>query len=201
MREGPESWEMKSHRLTWKRAPWWPTCCAQALSSSGRARIMWGYWCCALSLQPCATLCNPADCRPPGSSVHRVCQARILEWVAVPSSRWSSWPKDGTYFSWLSWRVPKSHHGNYLVHYCKKKKKCVFLFNVLLLIRLIGFWYFFLSQYWSFNIYIKFPYFMFCIIGIKHGIFLQFEKLMLNFYYRQYFITNLLTFTLILSVL
>ena len=56
----------------------------------------------------------------------------------------------------------------------------------------MGFNFFFLSQYWSFNIYIKFPYFMFCIIGIKHGIFLWFEKLMLNFYYRQYFITNLL---------
>ena len=94
---------------------------------------------CALSLQSCATLCSPMGSRPPGSSVHRICQARILVWVAMPSSRWSSWPKDGIYVSWLSWRVPKSHQGNYLVRYCKKKKKCVFLFNVLLLIRPIGF--------------------------------------------------------------
>ena len=36
------------------------------------------------------------DCGPPGSSVHGVLQARILEWVAVPSSRASSGPKDGT---------------------------------------------------------------------------------------------------------
>ena len=32
-------------------------------------------------------LCDPVDCSPPGSSVHGVLQARILEWVAMPSSR------------------------------------------------------------------------------------------------------------------
>ena len=36
------------------------------------------------------TLCNPADCSLPGSSVHGILQARILEWVAMPSSRGSS---------------------------------------------------------------------------------------------------------------
>ena len=36
------------------------------------------------------------DCGPPGSSVHGILQARILEWVAVPSSRGSSRPRDGT---------------------------------------------------------------------------------------------------------
>ena len=40
----------------------------------------------------CLTLCNPMDCSPPGSSVHRVFQARILEWVAMSSSRESSNP-------------------------------------------------------------------------------------------------------------
>ena len=35
-------------------------------------------------LQPCLTLCNPMDYNPPGSSVHGVLQARILEWVTVP---------------------------------------------------------------------------------------------------------------------
>ena len=38
---------------------------------------------CAKSLQLCLTLCNPMDCSPPGSSVHGVLQARILEWVAI----------------------------------------------------------------------------------------------------------------------
>ena len=33
------------------------------------------------------TLCDPVDCSPPGSSVHGILQARILEWVAVPFSR------------------------------------------------------------------------------------------------------------------
>ena len=42
---------------------------------------------CAKSLQTCLTLCNPMDCSPEGSSVHPISQARILEWVAMPSSR------------------------------------------------------------------------------------------------------------------
>ena len=48
-------------------------------------------WECVMSLQSCLTLRNPVDCSPPGSSVHRILQARILEWVTVPSSRGSSW--------------------------------------------------------------------------------------------------------------
>ena len=39
------------------------------------------------SLQLCTTLWDPIDCSPPGSSVHGILQARILEWVAMPSSR------------------------------------------------------------------------------------------------------------------
>jgi len=37
---------------------------------------------CALVAQSCLTLCDPTDCSPPGSSVHGILQARILEWVA-----------------------------------------------------------------------------------------------------------------------
>ena len=37
--------------------------------------------------QSCPTLCDPTDCRPPGSSVHGILQASILEWVAIPFSR------------------------------------------------------------------------------------------------------------------
>ena len=40
------------------------------------------------------TLCDPMDCSPLGSSVHEILQARIVEWVAIPFSRGSSWPKD-----------------------------------------------------------------------------------------------------------
>ena len=39
----------------------------------------------AKSLQLCPTLCDPKDCSPPGSSVRGILQARILEWVAMPS--------------------------------------------------------------------------------------------------------------------
>ena len=42
------------------------------------------------SLQSCPTLCDPMDCSPPGSSVHEILQLRILEWVAIFSSRRSS---------------------------------------------------------------------------------------------------------------
>ena len=37
--------------------------------------------------QPCPTLCDPTDCSPPASSVHGISQVRILEWVAIASSR------------------------------------------------------------------------------------------------------------------
>ena len=49
--------------------------------------------------QSCLTLCDPVDCSPPGSSVHGILQARILEWVAVSFSRGSSWPRGWTQVS------------------------------------------------------------------------------------------------------
>ena len=51
------------------------------------------YVCVLLSTQLCLTLCDPIDCSPPGSSGHGILQARILEWVAMPSSGGSSRPK------------------------------------------------------------------------------------------------------------
>ena len=49
-----------------------------------------------LVTQSCRTLCNPMDCSLPGSSDHGILQARILEWVAMPSSRGSSQHRDQT---------------------------------------------------------------------------------------------------------
>ena len=49
-----------------------------------------------LLTQSCLILCDPMDCSPPGFSVHGILQARILEWVAISSSRGSSLPRDGT---------------------------------------------------------------------------------------------------------
>ena len=48
------------------------------------------------------TLCDPMDCSPPGSSVHGILQARILEWVAIPFSRGSSTPRDQTQVSCIA---------------------------------------------------------------------------------------------------
>ena len=54
------------------------------------------------SLQLCTNLCVPMDFSPPRSSVHGFLQARILEWVAIPPSRGSSWPRDQTHISMSS---------------------------------------------------------------------------------------------------
>ena len=67
-----------------------------------------------LAAQSYLTLCDPCDCSPPGSSVHGISQARILEWVAISFSRGSSWPSDGTCIScfgmwilyhWAIWKA------------------------------------------------------------------------------------------------
>ena len=50
-----------------------------------------------LVAQSCLTLCDPMNCSPPGSSVHGILQARILEWVAISSSRGSFRAKDWTH--------------------------------------------------------------------------------------------------------
>ena len=47
-----------------------------------------------LVIQSCLTLCDPMDYSLPGSSVHGILQARILEWVAISFSKGSSWPRD-----------------------------------------------------------------------------------------------------------
>ena len=54
--------------------------------------------------QSCPTLCNHVNCSPPGSSVHGILQARILEWVAISFSRGSSQPGDQTQVSRIAGR-------------------------------------------------------------------------------------------------
>ena len=58
-------------------------------------------------LQLCPTVCDTLDCSPPGYSVHGILQARILEWVAIPSSKGSSQARDRTHISCicLHWQV------------------------------------------------------------------------------------------------
>ena len=54
--------------------------------------------------QSCPTLCDQVDCSLPGSSVHGILSARILEWVAVSFSRGSSRPRDQTWVSRIAGR-------------------------------------------------------------------------------------------------
>ena len=54
--------------------------------------------------QSCPTLCNPMNCSLPGSSVHGIFQAGILEWVAISFSRGSSQPRDQTWVSHIASR-------------------------------------------------------------------------------------------------
>ena len=61
--------------------------------SSSLPCFIYHHACCALSLSR-PTFCNPMNCSPPGSSVHGTLQAKILEWVAMHSSRVSSQPRD-----------------------------------------------------------------------------------------------------------
>ena len=61
-----------------------------------------GYHCICLCAQSCPILCNPRHCSPLGSFVHGIFQARILEWVAISSSRESSRPRDRTHVSYVS---------------------------------------------------------------------------------------------------
>ena len=70
---------------------------------------------CAKSLQSCPAFCNSMDCSPPGSSVHEIFQAVILEWVAISSSRVSSRFRDQTCVSCLGrhilyhWAIWEAH--------------------------------------------------------------------------------------------
>ena len=67
-----------------------------------------------LVAQSCPTLCDPLDCSPPGSSVPGIFQTRIQEWIAKPSSRGSSPPRDGTRVSCIPctgrWVLHHHHH-------------------------------------------------------------------------------------------
>ena len=56
-------------------------------------------WTCVLVAQLCLTLCEPMDCSLPGSSVHGIFQARILDWVAISFSKGSFQPRDWTWVS------------------------------------------------------------------------------------------------------
>ena len=84
-----------------------------------------------LVTQSCLFLCNPMDGSPPGSSVHRILQARILNWVVIPFSRGSSQPRDWTWISCTAgrfftiWATRKAQIGSKLFHILKFKQTSI----------------------------------------------------------------------------
>ena len=71
------------------------------------------------SYKSCMTLCYPMDCSPPGSSIHGISLARVLELVAISSFMGSSWPKDRTCVScigrWILYHWPTREAQKYVM--------------------------------------------------------------------------------------
>ena len=76
----------------------------RVFSNKSALRMRWPKSWSVSVTQSCPPLCDPMDCSPPGSSVHGILQARILEWVAIPFSRGSSWTRDWTWVSFIAGR-------------------------------------------------------------------------------------------------
>ena len=92
-------WEREGETAMRYWATQWKWCLSIFLVIFSKQRLLWVLCVCAW---PCLSLCNPMHCSPPGSSVHRVFQARILERVAISFSRGSSWPRDQNQVSCVS---------------------------------------------------------------------------------------------------
>ena len=73
----------------------------ERLEGEGVRRRGYTYVLCSVA-QSCPTLCNPMDCSLPGSSVHGILRARILEYAAIPFSRGFSQPRDQTQVSHIT---------------------------------------------------------------------------------------------------
>ena len=86
-------------------------------------------WKWKLVAELCLYLCYPVDYCPPGSSVHGIFQARVLEWVAISFTRGSSPPRDWTWVSCMAgrfftnWATRKAQKIEYNYTFKKKKKK------------------------------------------------------------------------------
>ena len=96
-----DEWNLKvigfdeAEKVVWAQAlrTWFPPVASSHICS----------WC--LVNKSSGTLCNPVDCSPPASSIHGVCQASILEWVAISFPRASSRPRDQTWASCIGRQV------------------------------------------------------------------------------------------------
>ena len=104
--------------LTWTLyLNWWFTSdlslCLHACLPRMSLFSCWTSLCAVAVVVESSTLCDTIDCSPPGSSVHGISQAGILEWVAISFSRGSFWCRGGTCTSWgQADSLPLSHQGN-----------------------------------------------------------------------------------------
>ena len=122
-----DGWMASPTRWTWvwvNSESWWWTGRPGVLEFMGSQRVRHN-WVIELNwtVLSCVQLCDPIDCIPQVFSVHGISQVRILEWVSIPYSRGSSWPRDRTCISCVSCigRWILDHWGT--CESLKKKKK------------------------------------------------------------------------------
>ena len=104
------------------------------------------------------TLCDPMDCSLPGSSVHGIFQARILEWIAISFSRGSSWPRGRAQVSLIAcrrftlWATREAHIETYLGDIVRQIpdhcRKCEYYSKM--------------SQFFGFPVHIKIMFTLYC---------------------------------------
>ena len=96
---------------------YWENCTSRSIDLRYMCTYLWvllSVWVC-IDAQVCPTVCDPMDCKLPGSSVHGISQARILEWVAISFSEGSSWPRHRTPVSFIAgrfftiWAIREAH--------------------------------------------------------------------------------------------
>ena len=88
----PEKWEQKLS--SWGKEEWYREIFILEIYQMPVTLCQLSEGFCCLVAQLCPTLCVAMDCSPPGPCVHGISQARILLWVAISSSRGSSWLRD-----------------------------------------------------------------------------------------------------------
>ena len=120
------SWLSFPHVQLWKACPFGEPCLETACDKTS-VTVYGCNFCCCLVPKSCLALCNRMDCRPPGSSVHGISQARMLEWVAISSSREGIFPTQGSnpelqyllycrqiVYHWATWEAHSYNYGNIL---------------------------------------------------------------------------------------
>ena len=103
LQEGSRKGLCRTRKGIWLPSDLFSGCAAQSVSHSRWIHLLFRQVKCVCSVASgICNLCDPMDCSPSGSSVRGILQARILEWVATPSPRGSSWPRDRTHISFVS---------------------------------------------------------------------------------------------------